>query len=55
MEDPAIGTNTLPVDDATEFVCLVGINNGNGTGSMDSCLYKCADDVGTNPNDCDTN
>lgn len=53
MEDPAIGTNTLPVDDSTEFVCLVGLNNGNGTGSMDSCLYRCADDVGTFPNDCD--
>ncbi|NIP29390.1 MAG: hypothetical protein GTO02_03315 [Candidatus Dadabacteria bacterium] len=23
------------------FVCLVGLNNGNGTGSMDECIYKC--------------
>ncbi|NIP32065.1 MAG: hypothetical protein GTO02_21885 [Candidatus Dadabacteria bacterium] len=30
------------------FICLVGLNNENGTGSMDECRYQCIDDS----NDC---
>lgn len=40
-----------------EFVCLVGLNNGDNTGSMDSCTYKCIDtddDSENDPYDCNT-
>ncbi len=30
-----------PEDDSFEFVCLVGLNNGDGTGSMDECRFRC--------------
>lgn len=34
----------LDTTDSFEFVCLVGLNNGDGTGSMDTCQYKCVID-----------
>ncbi|NIP29384.1 MAG: hypothetical protein GTO02_03235 [Candidatus Dadabacteria bacterium] len=39
-----------------EFVCLVGLNNGDNTGSMDECQFKCVDttDEPGEPFDCDT-
>lgn len=39
----------IPPGRASEFVCIIGLNNGNGTGSMDSCQFKCID----GNNDCD--
>ncbi len=30
-----------PPRDDFEFICLVGLNNGDNTGSMDECLYRC--------------
>ncbi len=39
-----------PINDF-EFVCLVGLNNGDNTGSMDECMYKCIDESGE-PYDC---
>lgn len=45
-----------PLDSIFEFVCLVGLNNGNGTGSMDPCQYKCTtNDPITTQNDCGYN
>lgn len=29
--------------DSFEFICLVGLNNGNNTGSMDECRFSCSD------------
>ena len=37
---------TIPDGREGEFVCMVGINNGNGTGSMDQCQFECFDDPG---------
>ena len=34
-----------PEDDDFEFVCLYGLNNGDGTGSMDGCIFKDLDEV----------
>lgn len=34
-----------PPENDFEFICLVGLNNGNGTGSMDSCQAKCLVDI----------
>lgn len=30
--------------DQLTFTCFIGLNNGNGTGSMDNCGYSCSND-----------
>ena len=32
-----------PEVDSLEFICMVGLNNGDGTGSMDECQIECID------------
>ena len=32
--------------DDFEFICMVGLNNNDGTGSMDACRYECIDEDG---------
>ncbi len=39
----------IPEGRFSEFICLVGLNNNNGTGSMDSCQFACIDEG----NECD--
>lgn len=41
----------LQIDDTFHFVCVVGLNNGDSTGSMDECLLECVDDDQI-PNNC---
>ncbi|NIP31319.1 MAG: hypothetical protein GTN59_12415 [Candidatus Dadabacteria bacterium] len=37
---------TDDVDEYFEFICMVGLNNENGTGSMDECQVHCIDGPG---------
>ncbi|NIP29388.1 MAG: hypothetical protein GTO02_03255, partial [Candidatus Dadabacteria bacterium] len=32
-----LDNNTNPEEESFDLACFVGLNNGNGTGSMDSC------------------
>ncbi|NIP30921.1 MAG: hypothetical protein GTO02_14035 [Candidatus Dadabacteria bacterium] len=43
LAESVAGVSVGGVETSFEFVCLVGLNNGNGTGSMDTCQYKCAE------------
>ena len=40
LEDAVVNDGDTTLVEEFEFVCLVGINNGNGTGSMDECFYR---------------
>ncbi|NIP32169.1 MAG: hypothetical protein GTO02_22650 [Candidatus Dadabacteria bacterium] len=42
LENPVFVNNLEP--DFYEFACLIGLNNGDGTGSMDECTYTCDPD-----------
>lgn len=41
-----LDNNTNPEDGTFDLICMYGLNNGNGTGSMDSCILQCI--YGTN-------
>lgn len=49
LENPTYAT-LIPGQRGSEFICIVGLNNNNGTGSMDSCHFKCYEDA---DDDCD--
>ncbi|NIP30138.1 MAG: hypothetical protein GTO02_08325 [Candidatus Dadabacteria bacterium] len=48
LENASVNDGDTNDNEELEFVCLVGLNNGNGTGSMDECSLQCTDDN----NDC---
>ena len=51
LED-AVYDTSIPGQRESEFFCVYGLNNNNGTGSMEPCQFTCVDE-GFDPGDCD--